>query len=182
MQGYRLSMLKVVRVLFQLLCPLPLPVVLPQHHCAHRPESPSSSTSPSLPSIDWLKSTSVHRYHLNCLHPSPPRSFTAWWNQTRGSLVLQIPDESLETEFVITALASRGSAEDFLLHEPLHDAEYNVFQFKLAPLLTLTFSTHSLKSGYCLTEQFHRKHTKPAHGVAGCERSLPHVLSNGIVE
>ena len=59
---------------------------------------------------------------------------TCWWNRTRAKLKLQVPAAALgRTEFVVSAMVSRGDGVHALLHEPLTATDTNVYRLDLAP-------------------------------------------------
>ncbi|KAL1499291.1 hypothetical protein AB1Y20_011499 [Prymnesium parvum] len=102
----------------------------PAAAAAARDGASASPPAPPAPEAAWGDDPLAG---LLLLNNASSRFFSAWWNQTQACLVLQLPSTALRAPFVVSALASRGSADGLLLHEPLTDTDYNVFHWELAP-------------------------------------------------
>ena len=97
-----------------------------------QPPPPPRSRPPSSP-LDWGNPKAAFE-GFERLNQRSDGFFTAWWNRTRGMLLLEVPEAALGTaEFVVSAMASRGDGVQSLLHEPLTGTDFNVFRFDLAP-------------------------------------------------
>ena len=74
---------------------------------AQSPPPPPRGRPPSAP-LDW-GNPKVAFEGFEQLNQPGDGFFTAWWNRTRGKLLLEVPEAALgTTEFVVSAMASKG--------------------------------------------------------------------------
>ena len=74
---------------------------------AQPPPPPPRSRPPSSP-LDWGNPKAAYE-GFEQLNERSDGFFTAWWNRTRGKLLLEVPEAALGTaEFVVSAMATRG--------------------------------------------------------------------------
>ena len=84
-----------------------------------QPPPPPPPRRPPSAAADWGNPKAAFE-GLEQLNQPSDGFFTAWWNRTRGKLLLEVPEAALgTTEFVVSAIASRGDGVRSLLHEPL---------------------------------------------------------------
>ena len=76
-------------------------------HAQPPPPPPPRSRPPSSP-LDWGNPKAAYE-GFEQLNERSEGFFTAWWNRTRGKLLLEVPEAALGTaEFVVSAMATRG--------------------------------------------------------------------------
>jgi len=92
-----------------------------------------AGTRPAPPPADWGNPKAAYEGFVQ-LNNRSDGFFTAWWNGTRSKLLFEVPSAALgASDFVVSAMASRGDGVSSLLHEPLTGTDFNVFRFDLAP-------------------------------------------------
>ena len=63
------------------------------------------------PPVDWGNPKAAYE-GFEQLNERSEGFFTAWWNRTRGKLLLEVPEAALGTaEFVVSAMATRGERD-----------------------------------------------------------------------
>lgn len=59
--------------------------------------------------------------------------FSAYYNQSAGQILFQIPPTALGVDFVASALLSKADGTEYVYHEPMTNTQLNVFRWELAP-------------------------------------------------
>jgi hypothetical protein len=75
-------------------------------------------------------------YHqLEVLNEATPGFFRVLWEESKARLWLEVAQDDLGSEFVVSALVSRGDGTDALLHQPRTAADRTVFRLEKSPHL-----------------------------------------------
>lgn len=74
-------------------------------------------------------------HHLEVLNNATHGFFRVLWEEGKARLWLEVGEDDLGSEFVISALVSRGDGTDALLHQPRTAAERSVFRLEKSPHL-----------------------------------------------